>query len=176
MNENNIALPFIDTYWVLPGQFLAGEYPATHNPEESRKRLARLLKAGIRFIVDLTWPDDDKPYEALLKEVAAEKHIEVVYLQRPIPDLSVPTKADLILTLNLIDEALKKQQPVYVHCLGGVGRTGTIVGCYLVRHGMEGPQALERINALRKDTPGWWYPSPETAIQVEMVKNWRIGE
>ncbi|HTX78700.1 MAG TPA: dual specificity protein phosphatase family protein [Longilinea sp.] len=176
MSENNIAQPFIDTYWVLPGQFLAGEYPTTHNQDESRMRLTKLLEIGIRCIVDLTWPGDDRPYDALLKDVANENRIETAYLHRPIPDLAVPTKADLILTLNLIDEALENQRPVYVHCLGGVGRTGTIVGCYLVRHGMEGPQALERINLLRKDTPGWWYPSPETPVQVETVRDWKIGD
>jgi hypothetical protein len=176
MTEHTIALPFIDTYWVLPGQFLAGEYPTTRNQEESQNRLARLLKIGTRCIVDLTWPGDDAPYESLLKEVASENHIEVAHLRRPIPDLSVPTKTDLIVTLDVIDQALERLQPVYVHCLGGVGRTGTIVGCYLVRHGMEGPQALERITLLRKDTPGWWYPSPESTVQLEMVKNWKIGE
>jgi len=176
MTEPNIALPYIDTYWVLPGQFLAGEYPTTHNQEESLKRLARLLKVGIRCIVDLTWPGDDKPYEPLLKEAAAEHHIEVTYFHRPIEDLLVPTRSNLIAILDLIDETLNSRRPVYVHCLGGVGRTGTIVGCYLVRHGMEGPQALEQIRELRKDTPGWWYPSPESSIQVEMVKNWKIGE
>jgi hypothetical protein len=176
MTDHNITLPFIDSYWVLPCQFLAGEYPTTPNLEESRKRLSRMLKIGIRCMLDLTWTGDDRPYESLLKEVATKHHYEVIYLHRPIPDLSVPTRDELIADLDSIDQALENQQPVYVHCLGGVGRTGTIVGCYLVRHGLEGFQALEQIKLLRRDMPGWWYPSPESAVQVEMVKNWKIGQ
>ena len=34
---------------------------------------------------------------------------------------------------------------VYVHCWGGIGRTGTTVGCWFVRHGRTGDQALAEI-------------------------------
>ena len=48
-----------------------------------------------------------------------------------------------------IDEAMSAGKAVYVHCWGGVGRTGTVVGCWLVRHGRTGEQALEQIAT-------WW--------------------
>ncbi|MBA3406233.1 MAG: dual specificity protein phosphatase family protein [Gemmatimonadaceae bacterium] len=35
---------------------------------------------------------------------------------------------------------------IYVHCWGGVGRTGTVVGCYIVRHGRTGDDALGEVN------------------------------
>ena len=38
--------------------------------------------------------------------------------------------------LDEIDGAILNGKTVYVHCLGGIGRTGTVVGCYLVRHGI----------------------------------------
>ena len=34
---------------------------------------------------------------------------------------------------------------VYVYCWGGIGRTSTAVGCWLVRHGMTGDEALAEI-------------------------------
>ena len=46
--------------------------------------------------------------------------------------------------LDAIDAALDGGKTVYVHCWGGVGRTGTVVGCWLVRHGKTGDEALRQ--------------------------------
>ena len=62
-----------------------------------------------------------------------------------------------------------------MHCLGGLGRTGTVVGCFLVRHGLSGAQALETIQLLRRGIPSADSPSPETDMQRWMVLNWRNG-
>ena len=40
--------------------------------------------------------------------------------------------------LDDVDEAIAGGGLTYVHCWGGIGRTGTVVGCWLVRHGLEG--------------------------------------
>ena len=58
-------------------------------------------------------------------------------------------------------------------CLGGVGRTGTVVGCWLARHGTVGAAALERLTQLRQDTDNVGWASPETEEQVEMVLSWK---
>jgi len=65
---------------------------------------------------------------------------------------------------------------VYVHCLGGIGRTGTVVGCYLVRHGLPGEEALEHLQNLRKETPDWWFQSPESSAQKNMILDWKVGQ
>jgi len=64
---------------------------------------------------------------------------------------------------------------VYVHCQGGMGRTGTVVGCYLVRHGMGGEDALEEIACLRRGTPREGKPSPFRKAQRQVVLNWPVG-
>jgi hypothetical protein len=46
------------------------------------------------------------------------------------------------------------------------------VGCYLVRHGLTGQGALERIKELRRNEPTGHLPSPEAREQVEMVLSW----
>ena len=51
--------------------------------------------------------------------------------------------------LDMLDTALQAGQAVYLHCWAGIGRTGTVVGCYLVRHGLTGEQALARLVTLR---------------------------
>jgi protein-tyrosine phosphatase len=80
--------------------------------------------------------------------------------------------------VNAIDAALDNKQVVYVHCWGGIGRTGTVVGCYLVRHGMTGQEALAEIKRLRRNLPftDRIRSSPETDAQKQMVLNWKNGQ
>ena len=79
--------------------------------------------------------------------------------------------------LDLIDRSIENNQPVYLHCFGGLGRTGTVVGCYLARHGTgSGKNVLDIIKALRRNTATHHLASPETAEQIELVCSWRQGE
>ncbi len=89
-----------------------------------------------------------------------------------IPDLHTPLPEGMARILDTIDAALEAGRTVYVHCYGGIGRTGTVVGCYLVRHGTDGEAALAEIARLRRETPDGWKRSPETHAQREMVRNW----
>ena len=77
--------------------------------------------------------------------------------------------------LNTIDETLNNGNGVYVHCWGGVGRTGITVGCYLVRHGSTNEESLIKVNQLYKTrSNNFYYPtSPETEQQIEFVRNWQ---
>ena len=59
--------------------------------------------------------------------------------------------------------------------LGGIGRTGTVMGCYLVRHGWEPAEALAEIKRLRRGSPDGYKASPETPAQEVFVLNWRKG-
>jgi protein-tyrosine phosphatase len=62
-----------------------------------------------------------------------------------------------------IDEKIHEGLPVLVHCRGGLGRTGTIVACYLVYNGMSD---IEAINYVRTIRPG----SIELEGQVRTVQ------
>jgi hypothetical protein len=61
-----------------------------------------------------------------------------------------------------------------LHCWGGIGRTGTTVGCFLVRHGLEGNEALRQIAQWWQDVPkSRIHPhSPETLEQANFVRDW----
>jgi protein-tyrosine phosphatase len=93
-----------------------------------------------------------------------------------IPDMDTPAPEEMVRILEAIDAALEAGQTVYVHCYGGIGRTGTVVGCYLARHGMSGTDALREIARLRQGTPDGWVRSPQTRAQCEMVRNWPAGK
>jgi protein-tyrosine phosphatase len=168
-----ISGPIPDSYWVVPGRLLAGEYPGALLEVKARAKVQLMLAAGITLFLDLTEEGELEPYAHFLGDPAQQsaKHCRVA-----IRDLGVPTRATMSHILATIDHAIESGEVVYVHCWGGVGRTGTVVGCYLVRHGMSGSDALEHIKHLRDGTPDGWKRSPETDAQQRMVLNWPRGQ
>jgi hypothetical protein len=168
--------PLPNSYWVTPGMLLAGEYPGDSEESKTHEKITRLLEAGIQVFIDLTWKDELASYVPVLMELVASRSQPVFYCAFPIRDFGVPTHSTMKAILDCIDWSITHKQPVYLHCWGGVGRTGTVVGCYLVRHGASGPEALERLNILRLHTSKWWRPSPETEEQCAFVLSWHENE
>ena len=159
--------PIENCYWVIPGKLLAGEYPRNIDDESSRAKLARLTEGGVSAFIDLTREGEMSPYAQLL---AAETH------QRfPIADGWVPDSVELTTAaLDAIDKHIDQGRTVYVHCMGGIGRTGTIIGCWLARHGHPGPHALTLLDELWQECPKSRYTrSPETPRQVQYVISWK---
>ena len=64
--------------------------------------------------------------------------------------------------------SVERGNAVYVHCWGGIGRTGTVVGCWLVETGGAGDDVLEAIKALRAGTMKRSTQFPETSDQAEL--------
>ncbi len=161
--------PIQHCYWVKPGCLLAGEYPRERDSEHlSQAKISALLGAGITIFIDLTSDDDGLlPYSSLIS--AAAQH-----LRFPIRDRSIPaSRAVTLAILDAIDDCISRGERVYVHCWGGVGRTGVIVGCWLARHGSRGEAALNRLNALWQQCPkSAFRNSPETLEQTEYVRDW----
>lgn len=171
--------PYSNSYWVQPGRLLAGEYPGAFMPTVARRKLRLLLDAGVTFFLDLTHSADGlESYEDLLRAEAKAFPTPVTYRRMAIPDRDIPTAAQMVETLNVIDEALAAGQVVYIHCWGGIGRTGTVVGCHLARHcdkpDGRGDAALAHLAALWQtvEKRNLHPQSPETPAQVEMVRTW----
>ena len=167
--------PIPESYWVEENRFLAGEHPGGYDLETTRRRMDVFLEAGIDTFIDLTQPHELIPYEAVVKEQAGIYKVDAVYQRFGIRDHTVPSRETMAAILDAIDGALDSGRNVYVHCWGGVGRTGLVVGCYLVRHGNTNEQALLQVNKLYKTRPNnpYFSHSPETSEQIEFILNWR---
>ena len=162
-----------DCYWVEPGKFLAGEYPGHVGDAGAREKLRALVAAGICVFVDLTEAGEQelRPYAPLLEEWRAT-YGELSYHRLPIRDVSVPAVSRMREIQTVINESLAAGRPVYVHCWGGTGRTGTVVGCWLVEQGRAAKDPIRTLKELRAKCAKWWRSSPDTTEQERFVRGW----
>jgi hypothetical protein len=170
----NFDRPILESYWVIPGRLLAGEYPGQYGEERTRQRIDAFIEAGFHMFMDLTTSNENEPYSGILMEQARVYDVEVVHHRFPIGDFGLPTPERMNSILDAIDASLQAGQKIYLHCWGGVGRTGTTVGCYLVRHGMTGADALTQLSEWWRSVPkSRYHPhSPETAQQMNFIRAW----
>jgi predicted protein tyrosine phosphatase len=154
---------FDGCYWVEDGRFLAGPYPHSHD------QITRLRNVGVTLFLDLTQPGEygSLPYEGLVGDGTRA-------VRRPMPDFTAPHAEEMRAILDLIDFEVAEGGVLYVHCYGGLGRTGTVVGCYLVRHGTPAEDAIETIGGLRAESGLADRPSPESEEQRRLVQTWRV--
>jgi protein-tyrosine phosphatase len=169
------------SYWVVPGRLLAGAYPGALDAAEHRAKIQRLLDAGIRAFINLTEADErgrgGQPfirYEEAVQGLARSRGVSRSCLRFPVRDLGVPTVEQMRTILDAIDQALAEQRPVYLHCWGGVGRTGVVVACWMLRHGLTTTDSFRQVlTQLRQaDRERGHRPSPENTHQEEFIQSW----
>lgn len=136
--------------WVAPGM-LGCAYPRTE------RALASLSGKGVRLLVNL----HERPHapDRLVHLGLREVHL-------PVKDFAAPTPRQVGRGVDAIAGALAAGEAAAVHCGGGLGRTGTLLACYLASS--EGLDAEEAIGRVRSVRPG----SVETLAQVRAVEAW----
>jgi len=168
-------LPFPGCWWVTDN-LLAGPAFFSGDLTKDVRNLAALESAGISTIVSLVGLDHYYGDETESEIFAWAIVPRFIWLGFDLPNGTAPTKETMLTLLQWIDIGLKKNGKVYLHCHSGRGRTGTVVGCWLARHGIAlGESVIDYIAELRQafDLP---LPCPETATQREMVIHWRFHE
>ena len=121
--------------------------------------------------IDLTEKDEGLlPYSGMIGTA--------YHLRFPIRDMSVPESSKTtIAILDAIDKYMEGGQTVYVHCWGGVGRTGVIIGCWLARHGYGGDATLIQLRELWRQCPkSIARQSPETREQEQFILEWKAAQ
>ena len=147
---------------IEPGRVIAGRHPCAWGPENGWLEVQDLEAAGVTLFLDLTQPGELEPYASLVRPPAR-------YLNLPIRDFSIPTREGLVATLDEIDAEIDAGGIVYVHCWAGCGRTGVVVGSWLVRHGVDPREALQRIAEARG------LGCPQTLEQRVFVLDWQAS-
>ncbi|MBI4492912.1 MAG: dual specificity protein phosphatase family protein [Chloroflexi bacterium] len=134
--------------WLIETCLAGCAYPRTEAD------LMELARWGVSLLVNL----HQRPHDATLlrRHGLAEVHL-------PVSDFTSPTPAQLEQGVAAIAEALGESRRVAVHCAAGLGRTGTLLACYLVYRGLAPGEAIARVRAAR---PG----SVETPAQQAAVE------
>ena len=168
--------PMARTYWVTR-RLLGGVYPGAPTEVDAMEKLGALSHMGVTLFVDLTEPGEANhvgvplaPYEHLLEEFeTAPRRVSI-----PVPDMTPPSDDQVREAIRVIDEEIDHGGRVYVHCWGGRGRTGSVLGCWLAEQpGID--DALHELNRIRGpqiDDDRDRERIPQTSAQRELVARW----
>ncbi len=159
-------LPPFQSYWVKETRWLAGIHPCKY-PDMTRSVLNSLAELKIDVFIDVSAGEKPSYIEHLKPGIECHAF--------PIPSMGVPVHpGHMRRILDQIDKVLKNNRSLYLHCRSGRGRTGTVIGCWLVRHGLTGEAALDQLREV-------WSHSraarngeqiPETLEQETYIREW----
>ena len=121
--------------WLIEGKLAGSAIPT------SIDEIQWIIDQGVKSIVTVREEPLDNEW---IKDVK--------YLHVTSNDMSVPAFVDLVSSVDFIHRRITNNEPVMVHCLAGMGRTGTLLACYLIKHQkMSADEALQKV---REERPG----------------------
>jgi len=115
--------------------------------QPSRNHYAALAALGVSLVVDVRTGSDDDP---ILDDPEYLASLGIDYLRLPIRDGRTPNDATV---RRFVDSVEAAEGPVFMHCGGGVGRSGSLQAAYEATRGRDpllwqhlaiGPPTLEQ--------------------------------
>ena len=148
-------------YWVIasPTPLAGMKYPGPSFPWQSLK------EAGFSQVVSL----HGEPYDPTPLTMAFAERLEDLVNGNP-PANEVKEEQRIKRAVAATLAALQSGKGVVVHCAGGRGRSGTVLGCVLRDLGFEAKEIIEFLNRVHhaRGRPGW----PESPWQSALVRRW----
>lgn len=127
-----------DLNWIVPGMFLAFAGPDQENLDSF---ITYAQDNNIRAVVRL----NEHVYEPLRLEAAGIAHLDL-----PMEDGHVPALSQIARFRQYCEPIIRTGGAIAVHCRAGLGRTGTMIGAYLVReYGLEVEQVIAWARIMR---------------------------
>lgn len=131
--------------WVVPGQLAGLAQPGGDGFAQAEgsalgRHLEELVAEGVGALVTLS--------EEPLDRVAIARH-GLRYLHLPVADMTAPSVEEVDRAVSFIERAQEDDLPAAVHCRAGLGRTGTLLACCLVKQGRDSADAVAEIRRLR---------------------------
>ena len=143
---------------------LPGRQDYSRSVEEDLKQLK---KYEVSTIIPLITDDELGHYGVsdLLKKYD-DYNFQVKRL--PIMDQLVSSEEEMRQLISYIDEKLKNQEKIVLHCVGGLGRSGLVAASYLKSKGRKAKESIESVRKVRGPR------AVESKIQEEFVYNFEF--
>jgi len=156
-----------------PGQVGLTIAPGKQGPSKSGPPWARDLAADLDRLVEVFGAQvlvcllqDEELRRLQIPNLLQEAQRRGLIVHRlPIPDGGVlPSLQPMRQLVKVITEVCAAGQNVAIHCAGGLGRAGTVGGCFLVEQGATAPEAIATLHARRGSH------CPETPDQERFIE------
>lgn len=183
--------PTMESNWVVPGFVLASAYPSSRSKRQRNNTITNLMEEEMNVWISLMEENKEKNMYSYRKIIDPEcdepkgnfsitayskkYNTKLIFERYSIPDRKITSDDEVLSIVNRIIEYVCDKKKVLVHCLGGKGRTGTVLGILLGKlYGMPFEDILDTLETSFRTTRRYegkhCKRMPQTQVQFKQIK------